>query len=118
MTTPLSSVAWVLTGAFIGSFGAVGLKAGSQHLQKNFWGLVTNWRLIGGVFAYLLSSVYFVRGIKQGELSLLYPLVALGSVWTLLWSRVFFAEPWTQGKFWGIGLILIGVALLGLGTTR
>jgi multidrug transporter EmrE-like cation transporter len=111
-------MAWVITGAFIGSFGAVGLKAGSKRLEKNLVALLTNWRLMGGVFAYLLSSVFFVRGIKHGELSILYPLVSLGSLFTLVWSRIFFGEPWTPAKFWGIGLILAGVAVLGFGTTR
>ena len=109
-------MAWVATGAFIGSFGAVGLKAGSKRLQMNAMAILTNWRLIGGVVAYLVSSVFFVRGVKQGELSILYPLVSVGSLWTLLWSRIFFGEAWTASKVWGIGLILAGVALLGLGT--
>jgi multidrug transporter EmrE-like cation transporter len=111
-------MAWVIAGSFIGSFGAVGLKAGAKRLEKNILALITNWRLIGGVFAYLLSSVFFVRGIKQGELSILYPLVSVGSLWTLVWSRLFFDEPFTRAKLSGIGLILIGVALLGLGTSH
>ena len=43
MNTPASSMAWVITGAFIGSFGAVGLKAGSKRLEKNVMALLTNW---------------------------------------------------------------------------
>ena len=109
---------WVVAGAFIGSFGSVGLKAGSKRLEKNLLSIVTNWRLLGGVAAYLLSSVFFVRGLKQGELSILYPLVSLGSLWTLLWSRLFFDEPWTRSKLLGIALILSGVALVGMGTFR
>ena len=118
MNTPVSSIVWVMGASLVGSFGAVGLKAGSQRLEKNIYALVTNWRLIGGVCAYLASSVLFVRGIKQGELSILYPLVSVGSLWTMLWSRLFFGEPFTSAKFWGIGLILVGVALLGLGTVH
>jgi len=35
-------------------------------------------------------------GRAAGELSVLYPMVALGYVWTLIWSRLFFAERITR----------------------
>jgi multidrug transporter EmrE-like cation transporter len=118
MTTPLSSMVWVVTGSFIGSMGAAGLKAGSKRLEKNFKSLLTNWRLAAGVFAYLVSSVFFVFGLKEGELSVLYPLVSLGYMWTLLWSRLFFGEKVTRFKLVGLALILAGVSLLGVGAAR
>lgn len=119
MTTPVSSMAWVMAGSFIGSFGAVFLKGGAQRLAKeNLIGsALKNWRLAAGVFAYLLSSVFFVRAMKEGELSVLYPLVSLGYIWTLLWSRLFFKEQVTRAKLLGIACILLGVVLLGLGAT-
>jgi multidrug transporter EmrE-like cation transporter len=54
-------------------------------------------------------------GIRHGELSVLYPMVSLGYVWTLVWSRLFFKEPFTREKFLGLGLVLFGIVLLGLG---
>ena len=71
--------------------------------------------LIFGIFLYLLSSVFFVLGVKRGELSILYPLVSLGTVWTLLWARVFFGEPLTKTKFGAVALILAGIVFLNLG---
>ena len=108
-------MAWVATGAFIGSFGAVGLKAGAKRLERNILSIVTNWRLIAGVAAYLVSAVFFVFGLRRGELSILYPMVSLGYLWTLLWSRLFFGEPLTRAKLFGLTLILVGVGLLGIG---
>lgn len=118
MTTPVSSMLWVVLGSFIGSLGAAGLKAGAKHLKFEIGALLTNWQLAGGIFAYLLSSVFFVFGLKQGELSILYPLVSLGYLWTLVWSKVFFGEQMTRAKYYGVGLILVGVTLLGLGTSQ
>ena len=43
-------------------------------------------------------------------------MVSLGYIWTLLWSRLFFNEPFTRGKFLGLGLILVGVFFVGLGS--
>jgi multidrug transporter EmrE-like cation transporter len=115
LNTPLSSMAWVIAASFIGSFGAVFLKIGSGRLQGNLTSVLTNWRLAVGVAFYLFSSVLFLLGMRQGELSVLYPMVALGSVWTLLWSRLFLGEPLTRVKFLALGLILIGMTFVGLG---
>ncbi len=60
--------------------------------------------------------MFFVFGLKEGELSVLYPLVSLGYLWTLVWSKMFFGEEMTREKFIGVGMILFGVTLLGLGT--
>jgi drug/metabolite transporter (DMT)-like permease len=115
MTTPASSIAWVIFASFIGSLGAVGLKAGAKNLQLSITALAANWRLHAGVAGYLISWVFFVLGVKKGDLSILYPMVSLSYIWTLFWSKWFFGEPLTRGKFAALGLILAGVALLGLG---
>jgi multidrug transporter EmrE-like cation transporter len=116
VTTPLSSIAWVAVAAFIGSFGSVGLKAGAHRLEFTIKGLATNWELMLGIVGYLVSWFFFVQGLRHGDLSVLYPMVSLGYVWTMIWSKVFFGEPFTKSKFIGLGLILVGCGLLGLGT--
>ncbi|MBV6430152.1 MAG: 4-amino-4-deoxy-L-arabinose-phosphoundecaprenol flippase subunit ArnE [Bryobacteraceae bacterium] len=115
MKTPLSSILLVLLASFIGSFGAVLLKAGAARLHGAWQSLVFNYRLGAGVAFFLLSSYFFVLGVREGELSVLYPMVSLGYVWTLLWSRVFFGEAFTRGKFLGLGMILSGIVLLYAG---
>lgn len=115
MTTPVSSILLVLLGSFIGSFGAVLLKGGAERLHRQWRTLVFNWRLAAGVACFLLSSVFFVIAIRHGELTVLYPMASLGYVWALLWSRVFFGEPFTRNKVIGLGMILAGTVFLGVG---
>ena len=115
MTTPVSSMLLVLVASFIGSFGAVFLKLGAGRLHRQLRTLFLNWRLALGVALFLVSTVFYVLGLRRGELSLLYPLVALGYVWTLFWSRLFFGEALSRNKFLGIGLILAGIVILNLG---
>ena len=115
MNTPLSSMIWVSVGAVIGSLGAAGLKAGANQLQFNVRALLTNWKLALGLGLYLISTVFYVKGISRGEISVLFPLVSLGYVWTAIWSKLFFGESMTRAKYAGLTLILIGCVLLGLG---
>ncbi|MGA2145583.1 MAG: EamA family transporter [Bryobacteraceae bacterium] len=114
-TTPFSSVVLVLLASIIGSFGAVFLKLGAARWKGDIWGLIS-WRLALGVALYLGSSVFFLMGIKHGQLSVLYPMVALGYVWALLWARIFFQEKFTRQKQLGLGLVIIGVVCVGLGS--
>jgi multidrug transporter EmrE-like cation transporter len=113
--TPLSSIAWVLGASFFGSFGALFLKIGAGRLKGSLVSVLMNWRLLVGITFYLFSSVLFVFGVRKGELSVLYPMVSLGSVWTLFWSKLVLGEPFTRAKFVALGMILCGIALLGLG---
>ena len=105
----------VFAASVVGSFGAVFLKLGAHQLTRSVFSFL-NVRLAFGVALFLGSSVLYAAGIKEGELSVLYPMVSLGYIWTLLWSRLFFKEPFTRFKFIGLGLILFGVFLVGLGS--
>ena len=113
--TPFSSMLLVLLASIIGSVGAIFLKAGAARLHRQLSTLLLNWRLMVGVGIFLVSSYFFVLAVRQGELTVLYPLVSLGYIWTLFWSRIFFREPFTRKKFFGLGLILLGTVILALG---
>jgi drug/metabolite transporter (DMT)-like permease len=113
----LRSMLLVFVAAIVGSVGAVFLKLGALRLNKNIWSFV-NSRLILGVGLYLGSSVIYALGIRGGQISVLYPIVSLGYIFTLLWSKLFFNEPITRYKVTGLCLILAGVALVGLGAAR
>ena len=84
------------------------MKGGLGGFFKNYW-------LAVGVSLYLLSSVFFVMGVSQGELTILYPMVSLGYIWMIVWARLFFKEPFTMSKIAGLVMIIFGVALINLG---
>ncbi len=111
----MKSMLLVFVASVVGSFGAVFLKLGAARLDGSVRSFV-NSRLALGVGLFLGSSVFYAMGIKGGQLSVLYPMVSLGYIWTLLWSRIFFNEALTREKFMGLGLILAGVFLVGLGS--
>jgi drug/metabolite transporter (DMT)-like permease len=113
--TPFSSILLVLVSSFIGSFGAVFLKLGAEHVASGWARLFTNYWLGTGIVLYLLSSVFYILGVSQGELTVLYPMVSLGYLWAMLWARLFFKESFTLFKIGGLLMIIVGVALINLG---
>jgi len=110
------SMLLVFAASIVGSFGAVFLKLGAARIDKNLLSFF-NSRLALGVTLFLGSSVFYTLGIRGGQLSILYPMVSLGYLWTLLWARLFFKESLTRQKLVGLGLILAGVVLVGLGAS-
>jgi multidrug transporter EmrE-like cation transporter len=114
MRTPVSSIFLVLFASVIGSFGAVFLKLGAERLR---YGLrhALNARLVTGILLYIGSSIPFLMGIRNGELSVLYPMVSLGYVCALVWSRLFFKETITTGKIAALAMIIAGIVSISAG---
>jgi multidrug transporter EmrE-like cation transporter len=111
----MRSMLMVFSASVVGSFGAVFLKIGSAKVNRSLLSFM-NRGVIIGVALYLGSSVFYALGLKGGPVSVLYPIVSLGYIWTILWARLFFKEPLTAQKFMGLGLILLGVFFVGLGS--
>ena len=111
----MKSMLLVFAASVIGSFGAVFLKLGAARLDGSILSFV-NSRLALGVALFLGSSVFYALGIRGGQLSVLYPMVSLGYIWTLFWSRLFFNEAFTRAEIRGLGLILLGVCFVGIGS--
>jgi drug/metabolite transporter (DMT)-like permease len=114
--TPVSSFGYVFLASVIGSIAAVFLKTGAGRLHRNVSSLIFNFHLYTGVGLYLLSSLFFLKGIKHGELSILYPMTSLSYVWAFVWSRMFFSEHLNRQKMLGLAMIMGGVVYLFVGT--
>jgi uncharacterized membrane protein len=114
-TTPLSSILLVLLGSLIGSVGMVFLKKASADLHKGFHHIVSVNSAVG-VTLFVISSVFYLIAIRNGQLSVLYPMVSLSYVYAMIWARLVFNEALTKQKFLGLGLVVMGVFFLGLGS--
>jgi multidrug transporter EmrE-like cation transporter len=77
--------------------------------------LLTNWALWGGLALYGISTGLLILALRDGELSLLYPVISLTYVWVSILSVTVFDESLTLAKVVGVSIIVLGVALLGKG---
>lgn len=80
--------------------------------------LMTNMPLWFGLALYGVSTGLLILALRDGELSLLYPVISLTYVWVTIMSVAAFHEKLTFYKIAGISVICLGVTLLGKGRTE
>lgn len=77
------------------------------------WKILTNLPLFGGLACYGISTILLVLALRYGELSVLYPIIALTYVWVSVLSVAFLGESVNVYKAAGLVFIVLGVAVLG-----
>jgi multidrug transporter EmrE-like cation transporter len=114
--TRAQSIALVLCCTILGAAAQMLMKIGLSHLSPpGLMGYVTSLPLFGGYCLYALNTVLMVFALRDGELSILYPIIALTYVWVTILSVLFFHETLNLFKLLGIAVVVTGVAVMGRG---
>jgi multidrug transporter EmrE-like cation transporter len=109
----------VLCCTVIGAAAQIFIKKGTAGLGVHpsmlatVLGILTTRLLFAGYALYGGSAVLLVMALRQGELSLLYPVFTLTYVWVMLLSHFIFGESLNPLKLAGVAVIMCGVAVLG-----
>jgi drug/metabolite transporter (DMT)-like permease len=114
-TKPLAILA-IAFNTLLTASGQVLYKLGAENLMLSFMGLLTNYYLIGGLVVYAVSAVIMIICLKYGELSVLYPVIALSFIWVNIMSAKILHEPIVMLKWAGICFIILGVSCIGFGS--
>jgi multidrug transporter EmrE-like cation transporter len=90
------------------------LKTSASSLQSgqllSAIGSVSLW---AGLVLYGINTGLLILALRDGELSLLYPVISLTYVWVTIMSVTLLGESMDKTKVAGIALICMGVAFLG-----
>jgi uncharacterized membrane protein len=105
---------------FIGAAAQILIKSGAASVQTQgviptLIAMALNFKLVFGYSLYGLSAALMVLALRYGQLSILYPIIALTYVWVSILSVVLFHEHVSLLKAIGISVIVAGVAVLGRG---
>jgi multidrug transporter EmrE-like cation transporter len=76
-------------------------------------GIATNLPLMMGLSCYGISTGLLVLALRYGELSVLYPIIALTYVWVSILSVALLGETMNAFKIVGLCVIVLGVTVLG-----
>jgi len=99
----------------LGAAAQLLMKLGMTHFTPDLWDILTNWHLLLGYTLYGINTLMLVVALKDGELSVLYPIIALTFVWVTLLSYGLLHEEPNWLKNIGIATIVTGVAVMGRG---
>ncbi|MCS6952118.1 MAG: hypothetical protein RMK57_09220 [Bryobacterales bacterium] len=108
------SVALVFLCTVFGAAAQMLIKTGANVLTSAHpWAMLTNPPLVTGYGLYGISTVLLVLALRDGELSILYPVISLTYVWVTFLSVMFFKDTVNAFKIVGVSMIVTGVAVLG-----
>jgi multidrug transporter EmrE-like cation transporter len=107
------SIILVFACTIVGTLAQLLMKSGMEHFRLDPVALITNVPLIAGYALYGINTVMLVMALREGELSVLYPIIALTYVWVTLASYVRLHEPPNLYKNIGVAAIIIGVVIIG-----
>tara|TARA_Y100000310_G_scaffold45638_1_gene42523 strand:+ start:276 stop:626 length:351 start_codon:yes stop_codon:yes gene_type:complete len=115
MATKLWAVGLVILASIIGSLGPILLKIGTERGLGSIKKIITNYFIWSGLALYGIGTALFIPALKGGELSVLYPIVALTYVWVSLLSKKILKEEMNKFKWLGVFIIILGVVFIGYG---
>ena len=105
----------VFSCTILGAAAQLLMKIGMSRFVPDTAAILTNVPLIAGYALYGINTLMLILALREGELSVLYPIIALTYVWVTLLSYLLLHEPANLYKSLGIAAIVIGVAVLGRG---
>jgi drug/metabolite transporter (DMT)-like permease len=114
MTKPAAFMLFI-NATILTSFSQIMLKMGMARFSLDILAMISNLFLITGIALYGVAAIMVVYGLKQGELSVLYPVIATSYLWVALFAYLFFHEQFTALRITGISLVVAGVAFTGIG---
>lgn len=118
--TSVRSIGLVVTCTIFGAIAQILIKFGAADLDASQFaqGLLTNWWLLAGLSCLGLNTLLLVVALREGQLSVLYPIIALTYVWVVILSPMFFEDKINIYKAVGVGVIVLGVSLIGWGSRQ
>ncbi|MEO8922952.1 MAG: SMR family transporter [Caldimonas sp.] len=111
----------VCIGVFLNAVAQLLLKAGatasgpitSWPTMRHAAGvLVVHPAILGGLTCYVVSVVVWIVALSRIDVSVAYPMLSLGYVLNAMLAYWLFGEAVSLQRWLGIGVILLGVALV------
>jgi len=115
MKTKLAAYLLFIKATMLTSFSQILLKMGMERFAPDIISIASNLFLVTGIALYGIASIMVVYGLKQGELSVLYPVIATSYIWVAILAYFLMNEPVSRFRMLGIGSVVAGVIMIGIG---
>ena len=99
------SIGLVFGCTIFGAAAQILIKTGASTLQgAGVWAMLTNLHLLAGYGLYGFSTILLVLALRDGELSILSPVISLTFVWVTFLSSIIFNEALSVTKLLALTL--------------
>ncbi|MBT5022146.1 EamA family transporter [Candidatus Woesearchaeota archaeon] len=112
--TPIWTILLICVASFFAGLGALLMKMGADEFKLRFIDLIRN-KAVLGIGCHGISMLLVLTAFKFGELSVLYPFIALQYVWSSIFSVKYLGEKMNKMKWAGVVVIILSVVLIGFG---
>lgn len=121
-----STFALILCGVLLNAAAQLSLKAGTRELGiirlhgghspvELAFNIGTQPWIVGGMACYVVSLVLWIAALSRVDVMVAYPMLSIGYVINAFIAWRFLGEALTPQRLLGIGVIVIGVAILARG---
>ena len=114
MITQIYSIILAIFASLLGGIMSILFKKGAIKFNLNPFKQIKNYNMILGLFCAGTGMILFIIALKGGELSILYPIIALQYLWACIFSIYFLKEKMTKFKWLGTILIIIGISIISM----
>lgn len=111
-------VALALICVVLNSISQILLKIGSQSFGFDIIKIITSPHLIIGFIIYGISAVILVMALRRGNLSVVYPILAIGFITVNILAWFILGEEMSLLKWAGITAIVIGISFIGFASKK
>jgi small multidrug resistance pump len=112
----------VLVSVALNTAGQILLKQGATQAiealkqEASYLVAILNLPLLSGLFAYGLSTIFYIAVLSKLNLSMAYPIViGLTVIFTVMAGAILFTEKVPMVAWVGVGLILSGISAIAFG---
>ena len=125
--TTKRAIAMVVLCTLFGAAAQILIKTGAPALDASQLGtdpiafiisLILNPPIILGHVFLGVNLVLLTLALREGQLSILYPIIGLTYVWVTILSPLYFDDQMNVSKGLGVALIVIGVSCIGIGSRK
>jgi len=116
MATKPWSILLVLFTTLLTSSAQILYKLGSNTLTFSFAGILKNYYFIFGLILYTIGGILIIISFRGGEVSVLYPIIAMSYIWVSFMSQVYLEETMNIFKWIGVLAIILGITSISFGS--
>jgi len=107
--TKLKAIGLALLCAFLAATAQIFQKMGGNNLPE------ITWPILIGLFLYSIGWLVLIIALKDGELTVVFPIVATSYIIVAIYALMIFGEHISLLRWIGVAFIFAGVAMIGVG---